>query len=147
MEEWSVIMAAIPLMQSIVLTAFKHRWDDRSISNTITSGIREEIMPELTSVPYAVIRDVKETVKNRTKQSQYDIVSFNVTIWDTTPELAATKAALVKGEIEYAPLNLEGAELLWMRVGEPIRGQQDKFYSATIPFECFAGRTVNRNPS
>lgn len=140
-------MAAISLMQSIVLTAFKKRWDDRALNNVVTSGIREEIMPELTPTPYAVIRDIKETPKQRTKQSQYDIVSFNVIIWDTTPEAAGTKAANVKGEIEYAPLNLEGAELLWMRVGEPTRGQQEKFYSATIPFECFAGRAVNRNPS
>lgn len=112
---------------SNVIDSIVTRWTAQSLDDTVTGGLHLDDAPKGTSLPYAVLTDLGESTPVRAASStaatashyrsrQVQVRTHN----NTGPAALAVLADAVHAALEYAPLNLTGATLLYCRLNSDI---------------------------
>ena len=74
-----------------ITKAVKTRWDDLSLSNTITGGVHHSEAPDRTSMPYAIYSEIDNEIANRTYILEMGklLIQWDVYTDDGDPETCA----------------------------------------------------------
>jgi len=126
-----------------VISGVITRWSDQDMDDTVTGGLHLDEVPKGTSMPYAVITDLGESVHGRASGgeegygSHYMSRQFQLRLHaNTGPVALAVMADTINSILEYAPLNLGGvaagsdAELLYCRLNSNIITKDDAHENA-----------------
>lgn len=87
-----------------IVEAIKSRWDNSSLSDSITGGIWHGKAPDGQSMPYCIFNEISNTKRDSTRTKYYHdfVVQFDVFTDDGDPSTSGALADLVWAAFDHA---------------------------------------------
>lgn len=147
------ITLVLPVTTLDLFAAINSRWTECDGDSYVSGGIHTLPLPQGDAQPkrpYAVLESVAETPVGGTNKSDFDDLSFQISIAADTVEELATPLGAVIAMMKYGPLaltNRNNARRINVHKG-PVQYLENGTYQiATVTFTAKIAQDANRFPA